>query len=91
MILAKASGRPFGDVLLCYGMERFLARLAGSAVHDQFVLKGALLLRALDPSFGPAQSDEDPHIGSASIKMRTMLECASYFVTPDRYVSSAFA
>lgn len=42
---AKATGRPFQEVLQHYGLERFLYRLSQSAERSNFVLKGGLLLR----------------------------------------------
>jgi len=41
---ARASGRPFNEVLQYFAMERFLFRLSKSPHGDRFVLKGALLL-----------------------------------------------
>jgi Nucleotidyl transferase AbiEii toxin, Type IV TA system len=43
---AKASGRPFAEVLQYYAMERFLYRLSVSPHVETFMLKGALLLTA---------------------------------------------
>jgi hypothetical protein len=43
---ARATERPFNELLQYYAMERFLYRLGQSPHTDQFVLKGALLLRA---------------------------------------------
>lgn len=45
---AKASNRPYQEVLQHYGLERFLYRLSRSNHCDQFVLKGALMLRVWD-------------------------------------------
>ena len=42
--LSKREGRPFGEVLQYYAMERFLFRLSKSKYVDKFILKGALLL-----------------------------------------------
>lgn len=42
--LAKASGRPFNELLQFYAIERFLYRLAQSQYRDRLVLKGALML-----------------------------------------------
>jgi predicted nucleotidyltransferase component of viral defense system len=42
---ARASGRPFNEILQYYAIERFLYRLAQSRHADQFILKGALLFR----------------------------------------------
>jgi Nucleotidyl transferase AbiEii toxin, Type IV TA system len=42
---AQESGRPFAELLELYAIERFLHRLGRSPHRDDFVLKGALLLR----------------------------------------------
>ena len=41
---ARASGRPFNELLQYFAMERFLYRLSKSVHADKFVLKGALML-----------------------------------------------
>jgi hypothetical protein len=43
---ARASDRPFQEVLQHYGLERLLYRLAQSPHRGRFLLKGALLLNA---------------------------------------------
>ncbi len=43
--LARASNRPFNELLQHYAMERFLYRLSKSEHAEHFILKGALLLR----------------------------------------------
>lgn len=43
---AKATGRPFAELLQYFAMERILYRLAMSPHADKFVLKGALMLVA---------------------------------------------
>ena len=43
---AKATGKPFSEVLQYHAMERFLYRLSVSPYADRFLLKGALLLTA---------------------------------------------
>ena len=40
---AKASGRPFQEVLQYFAMERFLYHLSQSPHAERFILKGALL------------------------------------------------
>ena len=45
---ARVLGRNTDEVLQLYVLEGFLARLAVSAVRDRFVLKGGVLLAALD-------------------------------------------
>ena len=42
--MARASDRPFNDLLIYYGIERFLYRLSDSRYADLFILKGALTL-----------------------------------------------
>jgi len=43
---ARATGRPFNELLQYYGMEKFLLRMSKLPNANDFVLKGALLLRA---------------------------------------------
>lgn len=43
--IARATGRPFDEVLQYFAMERYLYRLCLSRYSDSFVLKGALLFR----------------------------------------------
>jgi len=42
--LARQTGEPFDEVLILYGLERFLFRLPQSAHKNDFILKGGLLL-----------------------------------------------
>jgi predicted nucleotidyltransferase component of viral defense system len=46
--LAHRIGRPTDELIATYVHEGFLARLATSAYRDRFVLKGGMLLAALD-------------------------------------------
>jgi hypothetical protein len=51
---ARRDQRPFSELLQYYSMERFLYRLSQSPHADQFILKGALMLRAWrSPEFRP--------------------------------------
>lgn len=51
---AAQDKRPFAELLQYYAMERFLYRLTQSEHVDQFVLKGALMLRVWQsPQFRP--------------------------------------
>lgn len=43
---ARATGRPFNDILQHFALERFLYRMGRSPYLHQFVLKGALMLTA---------------------------------------------
>jgi predicted nucleotidyltransferase component of viral defense system len=45
--IARQSGKPFEEVLVLYGLERFLFRLSRSAHKGNFILKGGLLLIGL--------------------------------------------
>ncbi len=45
---AVAQQRPFNEILQHYAMERFLYRLANSPHSRSFLLKGALMLRAVE-------------------------------------------
>ena len=45
---AKHTGRATDELIQLYALEGFLDRLARSAHADQFVLKGGVLLAALD-------------------------------------------
>ena len=44
-VLGRKIGRPYNELEQYYAMERFLFRLGASTVADEFVLKGAMLLR----------------------------------------------
>jgi hypothetical protein len=44
LIKARGTGRPFGELLQYFAVERFLYRLSKSRYADHFVLKGALML-----------------------------------------------
>jgi len=46
--LAKRSGRPTDELIQLYALECFLDRLAHSEFADHFILKGGVLLAALD-------------------------------------------
>jgi hypothetical protein len=43
---ARATERPFNEVLQRFALERFLYRLGRSTYASRFVLKGALMLTA---------------------------------------------
>jgi len=42
--IARQAGKPFEELLVLYGLERFLFRLSQSVHKDNFTLKGGLLL-----------------------------------------------
>jgi hypothetical protein len=57
--LAKDTGRPFGEVLQYFAMERFLYRLGASPQRNRFILKGALMLRTWDAPLARPTMDID--------------------------------
>jgi len=50
---ARATGRPFNDILQRFALERFLYRMGRSPYASQFVLKGALMLAAWQVPYPP--------------------------------------
>ena len=51
---ARRDHRPFNVLLQYYAMERFIYRLSQSKYSEQFILKGALMLRVWEaPEFRP--------------------------------------
>lgn len=57
--LSITTGRPFNELLQHYGIERFIDRLARSEFVENFILKGALLLRVYDASIERPTRDVD--------------------------------
>jgi hypothetical protein len=56
---ARATNRPFQELLQYYAMERFLFRLSQSARSSDFVLKGGLLLHVWNAPMARATKDVD--------------------------------
>lgn len=56
---ARATHRPFQELLQYYAMERFLYRLSKSSHNTHFVLKGALMLHVWDAPLARATKDLD--------------------------------
>lgn len=56
---ARATRRPFQELLQYYAMERFLYRLATTPHRSRFVLKGALMLHVWDAPLARATKDLD--------------------------------
>lgn len=56
---ARASKRPFQELLQYYAMERFLYRLSTTPYRARFVLKGALMLHVWDAPRARATKDLD--------------------------------
>lgn len=56
---ARMQHRPFNEVLQYYAMERFLFRLATSSYGKSFLLKGALMLRAVGAEMSRPTMDID--------------------------------
>ena len=56
---ARATNRPFNELLQYFAMERFLYRLSKSPHGEKFVLKGALMLAMWEVSFSRPTKDID--------------------------------
>ena len=56
---ARASERPFQELLQYYAMEPFLYRLSTTSYRARFVLKGALMLHVWDAPLARATKDVD--------------------------------
>jgi len=56
---SRLDKRPFNELLQYYAMERFLYRLSQSSYADNFILKGALMLRAWKISIDRPTMDID--------------------------------
>lgn len=59
LILARASNRPFNELLQYFAIERFLYRFSLSPYKEQFVLKGAQMLRAWEAPLARPTMDID--------------------------------
>ena len=57
--IARETGRPFGEILQYYAMERFLYRLSKSAYSKKFVLKGAMMLTVWETPISRPTMDID--------------------------------
>lgn len=57
--LARRKNRPFEEILVLYGLERFLFRLSQSAHKGQFILKGGLLIYGMELSEARPTRDID--------------------------------
>ena len=58
--LARRQHRSTQELLVLYVLERFLARLAASTHRDKFVLKGGMLLAALNARRPTVDADLSP-------------------------------
>ena len=56
---ARILGRPFGEILQYYGMERFLYRLSKTQYADSFILKGGLVFHSWDIPLRRSTKDID--------------------------------
>jgi hypothetical protein len=93
---AKSAQRPFSELFQNYVTERFLYRLGVSDHHDQFILKGALMLRAWGvPQARPTMDIDLP--GRETLTedqiISAMRECLSLQVPDDdtdEYIKTRF-
>jgi hypothetical protein len=64
--LARASDRPFNELLQYFAIERFLYRFSLSTYKEQFVLKGAQMLRAWEAPLARPTMDVDMLAGQTA-------------------------
>lgn len=57
--MSKDKGQNYNEILVYYGIERFLARLATSKFKSKFVLKGAMALHVLKSELARSTRDID--------------------------------
>lgn len=67
---ARATKRPFQELLQYYAMERFLYRLSTTPHRARFVLKGALMLHVWEAPLARATKDLD-FLGRSTTRSRT--------------------
>jgi hypothetical protein len=83
---AKAGNRPFDEILIYYGIERFLYRLGRTPHAHRFVLKGALMLPLWGSSIARATRDIDM-LGTTTMSPAEIeaivRECMQVIVDPD--------
>lgn len=86
---ARASKRPFQELLQYYAMERFLYRLSTTPHHTRFVLKGALMLHVWEAPLARATKDLDflGHLDNSLENLeRVVREVCTAAVEPDGMV-----
>lgn len=78
---ARATKRPFQELLQYYAMERFLYRLSTTPHRARFVLKGALMLHVWEAPLARATKDLDFPAGSTT-RSRTSSELFARSAAP---------
>lgn len=77
--LARATNRPFNELLQYFAIERFLYRFSLSTYKEQFVLKGAQMLRAWESPLARPTMDVDMLAGQTANSVenleRIVCEC----------------
>lgn len=76
--LSRETGQSFQELVQYFAMSRFLYRLAKSGATDRFILKGALLLHALDIADARSTLDIDllGRFSNAPEAVRSAIEAA---------------
>ncbi|MHB8077764.1 MAG: nucleotidyl transferase AbiEii/AbiGii toxin family protein [Candidatus Krumholzibacteriia bacterium] len=78
--LALQTGRPFGELLQSYALERWLYRLAQSEHRERFTLRGALMLATAGLPVSRPTRDIDllagPGVGRAGVRPAVGAICA---------------
>lgn len=83
---ARETKRPFNELLQYYAMEKFLLRMSRSPYTEEFVLKGALLLRAIGISeIRPTRDIDVLRYGGHTIPEveKVIAECCTVEVVED--------
>jgi len=83
---AKETGRPFNELLQYYAMEKFLLRMSKLSNANEFVLKGALLLRATGiTDIRPTRDIDVLKYGDSAIPEleRNIAECCKIAINGD--------
>lgn len=83
---ARETGRPFNELLQYYGMEKFLLRMSKLSNTKEFVLKGALLLRATGISdIRPTRDIDLLKYGDSNISEleKNIAECCKIIIEGD--------
>lgn len=87
--LARNSNRPFNELLQYFAIERFLYRFSLSSYNEQFVLKGAQMLRAWEAPLARPTMDIDM-LGRVENTIESLVgvvhDCIETEVEPDGVV-----
>jgi predicted nucleotidyltransferase component of viral defense system len=86
---ARAAERPFNELLLYYAMEKFLLRISKLPNTEDYILKGALLLRAVGmPNMRPTRDIDVLKYGNSALTHieKNFVECCKINIKEDGLV-----